>query len=572
MSHHGWRALCNLLLPMRPITGLRAHGHAALRACGYRSAYMLAVAALIWTLAAASARAENIILVPIDSRPPGGQFPEMIAAMADSKITIAPERYLGQFLTPGSPEAIMTWLESQDMSNVASLVVSTDMIAYGGLISSRINSISADKAINRLQRLARIRKKWPNLKIYGFSAVMRLAPTATRTSAAWRLLVSKHEELTDRYRTKPSVYLKKRIASLKSRIPAGEIEGYRAARKRNHLVQRYLVTAAANGAFDYLLIGQDDASPYGPHKPETATLRNLVDKLGAHHRVLFCQGIDQHAAILVSRSILASQGWTPRVSVVFSDPAAASKIAMYESKPLGASLKEQVVASGAVLAQNSQDSDYTLYINTPKSRPETRQRFLKWLGQDIDRGLPVAVADVNLGKDGTCDPALFETLYSNGRMMKVLAFAGWNSPGNTMGTTIPAANVYLMARRANIDPLKRETAQRAFLLHRFVNDYAYQTFTRPVAYNLLDSRYLMSREEVYGTTYSELTDFVRRDLGKHLERYFRDQFQGRQFFAGTRSYVFTGLDEVSISLPWPRAYEVSLRFKMRAQETAVQGN
>src|SRR5690606_20998551 len=132
------------------------------------------------------------------------------------------------------------------------------------------------------------------------------------------------------------------------------------------------------------------------------------------------------------------------------------------------------------------------YVNTPGSRDLYFQGFTQRLSADLDQGLPVAVADVNLGKDGTCDPELFEVLWRNNRMWKLLSFAGWNSAGNTMGTTVPAANVYLLARRRSMDPLHREIAQREFLLHRFVNDFAYHHFTRPIAYDLIDSRYQAS--------------------------------------------------------------------------------
>jgi hypothetical protein len=150
--------------------------------------------------------------------------------------------------------------------------------------------------------------------------------------------------------------------------------------------------------------------------------------------------------------------------------------------------------------------------------------------------------------------------------MRLLSFAGWNTAGNTVGTAIPAANVYLLAKRTQVDPLQREIAQREFLLHRFVNDYAYHKFTRPVAYSLVEAHKHMSRDETYGSAFNELNDFVKRDLTKHLERYFKDQFLGKRFLAGDRAYVFSGLDAVRVFLPWPRAYEVRLEFKLVAHE------
>jgi hypothetical protein len=45
---------------------------------------------------------------------------------------------------------------------------------------------------------------------------------------------------------------------------------------------------------------------------------------------------------------------------------------------------------------------------------------------------------------------------------------------------------------------------------------------------------------------------------------FNEGFLGRRFFAGTKQYAFSGITDVSISLPWPRAYEVRLSFHLEA--------
>jgi hypothetical protein len=250
--------------------------------------------------------------------------------------------------------------------------------------------------------------------------------------------------------------------------------------------------------------------------------------------------------------------------IVYSDEAQKTKIANYESKQIQSGIKDQILSSGARIAVGDEDYDYTLYVNVPDRREEPFAQFQQSLTQEIDQGFPVAVADINIGKDGTSDAELFATLNQADRMFKLLSFAGWNTAGNTLGTTIPAANVYLLARRLQIDPLKREIAQREFLLHRFVNDYAYHKITRPQAYEMIDASPRASREETYGQAFDEVNDFVSRDLRSHLDRYFVDDFLGRKFFVGATQYQVSELTDVKIFLPWPRAYEVRLEFKLHA--------
>ena len=69
-----------------------------------------------------------------------------------------------------------------------------------------------------------------------------------------------------------------------------------------------------------------------------------------------------------------------------------------------------------------------------------------------------------------------------------------------------------------------------------------------------------SREETYGTEFDKVDTLVRTDLGERLEHRFQEQLMGTRFFAGPKQYEVTGLRDVSISLPWPRAYEVKMNF------------
>jgi hypothetical protein len=527
--------------------------------------------ALLLALLASVASAEKVILIPLDSRPAAGQFAQMIGSMADVDVTLPPYELLGRFTSAGAPEAILHWLGQQDLSTVSAVIVSTDMIAYGGLIASRTNETTYDTAMHRLRELEQIRATAPKVRFYGFSAIMRLTPTATRKAAAWRLNLGRYAELKERYRRLGTPSLLASLRNLTAKIPPLEIERYEATRARDHKVQESLIRMTGKGLFDYLILGQDDAQPFGPHIPETAHLREVVDHLGIAGRTYFCEGIDQHANVLLSRAILRGTTWVPHIRILYSDPDAKSKIADYESKNIEQSLLDQILASGARPATD-EGYDYTLYLNTP-GRDETRfQAFLTSLNEEADKGSPISVADINLAKDGTADPELFQSLVQNGRMVKLLSYAGWNTAGNTMGTAVPAANVYLFSRRNGLDPLHREVAQREFLLHRFVNDYSYHKFTRPLAYRLIDATPSANREETYGEDFAIINAFVKRDLGKHLEETFRSDFLGKRFTANGKEYEVANLDGIKIFLPWPRVYEVRLEFKIGTKEVAPVGH
>lgn len=507
---------------------------------------------------------KRFVLVPLDDRPATTQFAQMIGDMAGVVVDTPPTEMLGHFTQPGKPEAIMDWLR-EHLSEYDGLVVDTDMIAYGGLIASRTSRSSFQLALNRLREFAKIRQEFPKLKVYGFSAVMRLAPTATKDTKAWRMNLAKFVELKELYRLQPDAKTLASLQSLRKKIPEGEIERYYAIRDRDHRIQQEILKMTSSGGFDSVSFGQDDAKPMGPHVAETRRLRKIASSLGISNKVQFSEGIDQLGCVLLSKALMDGDSWTPKIRVVYADQAGRQKVAFYESETIDNSLRDQILGSGADFAKPGETYDYSLYVNTPDPRAFSLDAFLQSMKSEVDQGFPVAIADVNLGAGGIADPRLYEAVTSQGRSSRILAYAGWNTAGNTMGTTIPAANVYMLARRMAVDPLQREVGLRAFILHRLVNDFEYHKYVRPEAYAMIDKFPNGSREETYGTEFEKVSSLVKKDLGERLEMRFKEQLLGTRFFAGTNQYEVINLDNVAITLPWPRAYEVKLTFKIEVE-------
>ncbi len=518
---------------------------------------------LLFLSVTAVALANRILLVPVDSRPAPGQFAQMIGKIDGIDVRMPPFGTLGRFTTPGNPDRILDWLESQDMSDVSALIASTDMIAYGGLIASRIYDVSSVVAARRMTRLLDIKRRNPRTKLYLFSSTMRLAPTATLKASKFRMKLARYEELKDMAARNGDPYARPQMVALRKKIPLGEIEQYELTRQRNHKLQKTLIQMTKDSLVDFLVIGQDDARPYGPHVAETEEMRQMVKQYALAWKVYFCEGVDQHSIVLLSRALLKESNWTPRVRVVYSDEAGKNAYANFESKKIDESLSEQLLASGARPIGKDGEFDYTLYLNSPNRREAPFKRFLENLKNDLDKGEPTAVADINLGNDGTADPQLFQALWDQDRLTHLLSYAGWNTAGNTIGTSIPAANIYLLAKRTGVDPLVREVAQREFLIHRFINDYAYHKFTRPSAYALIEPSH---HEEIYGDEWDEVNTYVSKDLLRHLRVFFDQGFLGRSFTAGDRSYQYTGLTDAKVWLPWPRPYEARLEFHIQVRQ------
>jgi hypothetical protein len=532
----------------------------------FRGLFAIAATSLLGLLAHAT---KPILLIPLDDRPAAGQFAQMIGQIAGVTVELPPQELLGRFTQPGDSDRILSWIESKKPTDFSAVVLSTDMLAYGGLISSRTPEVSFERGLQRMRRF----QKWsrvPNRPpIYAFSAVTRLSPTALQSTKSWRDALSKLAVIRSRLESGSNKEDLADLERIKKRIPEREVSRYYLTRARNHALQKELCRMLHAGVFNYLVMGQDDAQPVGPQVSETTKLKKLTTDLKINKFVFFCEGIDQHSNVLVSRALLAAQKWKPSVRVVYSDDGSRTQVGAYETKQIENSLRDQIIASGAKIAERGEAFDYSLYVNAPNPRPFYFMRWLKNLDQEIDQGLPVALADIDLGKTGTGNPFLFESVVESGRAKKLLSYAGWNTAGNTLGTAIPAANVYLAARQTPLDPMVRELNQQRFLLHRLVNDFEYHRFTRPMAYDVRELTEKGPREEVYGPAFDAMNEFVQKDMAERLGTTFQKYFQGKRFFAGTKQFEVTQISDLEVGLPWPRAYEVRLQFGLQAVEVPL---
>ena len=132
---------------------------------------MLSVAAL-----ASSLLALTFVVVPLDDRPVTAQLPRLLGAIAGAHVAEPPASFLGRYLIPGDPDAVLRWLRDDAPSDTRAYIISTDMAVYGGLVASRIPGVTRALAYTRLNDLAAFRATRSGA-FDVFGTVMRLAPT-----------------------------------------------------------------------------------------------------------------------------------------------------------------------------------------------------------------------------------------------------------------------------------------------------------------------------------------------------------------------------------------------------------
>lgn len=524
-------------------------------------------------LAACAAQAKTpptIALLPLDDRPVCTQMPRLMAGIAGSNVILPPMDALGRFTRPGDCERLAEWLKTV-AGQVDALVVSTDMLCYGGLVASRDNEVTEAQARERLQILESIRQERPTLPVYVFSGIMRAAPTATLRSNKWRLDLAEYLTLSDKASVTGSDKAAKEARQHRRHVPPAELKKYLATRERDHNIQVLLVGMLKRGVVDYVVFGQDDAEQYGPHRAERANLKTHLSSAGVAGKAMLCGGIDQTACILVARHLVKLEARSPRIWVEWAGESGRHIRPPNEGQSVDAAVWAQVYSVGARPASSNESADVVLFVNTYKRTADEFAEFKDKMAKQVDEGRMVGLADLNLGAGGKADGLLLRHLLEDRIGVRLASYAGWNTASNTLGTAIPHAILYWLARQnPAVDAKACAIAQREFLLLRFASEYGYHNYIRPLANDYLTNDLKGNKDELTEEQHLKLERFVSKHSLKMLTSFFDLGFKGASISVGRsgETEVIAELTNVSIGLPWPRAYEVTMSFYLKTAPAA----
>ncbi|MDD5367819.1 MAG: DUF4127 family protein [Anaerolineaceae bacterium] len=482
----------------------------------------------------------RLAMLPLDDRPPTFHFPQQIAAIAGLEMSVPPRNLLGNFLKPGNSAALSDWL-LQQCSNVDGILIAVDMLAYGGLVASRSPTTPLSEVIDRLEVLRKMKMENPQIQILAASVILRISITASDALMArhyrriirfselsYLVKVEKREDLLEDYY---------RIVRL---IPTPLLQGYLAARQRNHAVNARMVHMLADGTLDELILLQEDASVVGPHLVEQHKLREMAAALGVEQRVNIYPGADEGTQTLLAQWI--NRAASPMIGVVFTSEKAAEKAVPYEDRPLRQTVLNHLAAAGCRFIED-QETDVILWVHTPCRSVEVHKTADK-IKRMILQGKTVGLADVRYPNGS--DPALMEALCQRDMLPRLGAYAGWNTAGNTIGTTISQLCAWLSVGQGHSGEKNRQ-AQSAFLWERMVDDWGYQRLLRPALEKELRERGLDPLN--LGTNKEMVEQIIDQRLGEWAENLYACSGWG----------LFAPM--LSIKLPWPRTFEVDVSFQ-----------
>ena len=542
-------------------------------------------------------RLHRVIYVPLDDRPVNTDRPRLLAQMVDYELIIPPASLLGCYRMPGRPEELADWLTAQVAEPHAAdcLILSLDMLVYGGLVASRSSQLPLEEAATRLEILDQLNKQAPGIPIYASSVILR------------EILDNNTIGLTDhcddlRECSRLAAEADRGDAEnedweqLRTSMPAATLRRYRQLRARNHQVNLRAIDELAAERIDFLALPQDDARPEGLSQVEQARLQQRLEELDVTDRAMIYPGTDEVGMTLFARFVHRHMEKQPAIKVHWIDPAASERIAPYEDRSISETVAAQVAMVGARLTQQAEDADLILLVNPPKESDEDdRESLIRKSLTDIEqaastRGL--AICDV-AAANGADDELVNALLDSKLNLVELLAFSGWNTAANSIGSALAHATLRLIARQdkgafdlahlfTSFAPMRylqllnslinTERAHLQLLFLSLVDDWLYQTRLRPQLRKELhemvddggcDLMELYPRaEQVLSNQLAEAAAdlWMKHFWGKSCVQVGRDEERN--------NIVLAELEETRVKLPWRRLFEVAVEFDINLELVA----
>ena len=484
-----------------------------------------------------------LALLSLDDRPCNFHFPAEIAAIGGDEVLLPPRELLGHFNTPGNALELRDWL--QNLPEVSRLIVSIDMLAYGGLVASRRTNTSLDLALERLETIRKWRQSRPDVPIYAFNVLMRLAITMdSDASVPHYYNVMRFARLVDEAARFPSEEKERELAEVKAAIPSEILDQYCGARARNHAVNLKMTEWLADGTFDFLLITQEDCTQFGLHRREQDEITSRVKELGVDERFALHPGADEAALTLLARSWNGST----KFGIHWNDQNAKRQIAVFEDVPYEDALHSHIAAMGGEVVDEA--ADVELFVNAPigisqkEEAPDAaahRTLQLESFVDEIERALNedkhVAVCDVAFPNGA--DNVLLELLRARETILpRLSAFGGWNTAGNTTGTVL--AQCAAFGRGGNVE------LNRQFVFERLLDDWFYQA-------KLRGELEAVARERGF-------SPLNMNGQSKGIEKLARVEME--EFARDLATQFGARVENLHVALPWGRTFEIEVGAKL----------
>lgn len=514
----------------------------------------------------------RIAIVPLDDRPFTSYTPQAIAEAGAHQPVLPPVELLGEYATAGDADAVDRWWLDATRTTDRS-VVAIPMLAYGGLVASRTcHGTTLAAAEQRLKVLAAVKAARPKHRLFAFDVIQLLTiePTSgypgmySGPIRQWAILMDQVENLGRED-------LRGQYEQVAAGIPGELKSDYLCARSRNHQINREMIQAVADGVIDYLILGQDDASEFGPHRPEKLDLQRMVQTLGVAAKVKIYPGADVLGALLVAKHITEGLAVPTDVSVDWSRTPGGEWVAPYQDIPYATLVTEYVHTLGGTVVDDPAAADVNLMANTAGGG--SLVPFADRIHAAMARGRIVAIGDDAYA--GKVDAELRTLLAPRIKFGELGGWSGWNV-GISLAQAVVRSSLLTASRHGRLDgsPHSRSapliagrismlqsaaTAHQELLLEELAHTDLYRNQVLDQVKALAIAR--GDDPQNMTTSFDEANQLAVDRTLPLADQLYRDEFAGTSMPLGNSglielSAVVNRLDGWSMTLAWRRYQEL----------------
>ncbi|MBP2625660.1 MAG: hypothetical protein H6Q68_371 [Firmicutes bacterium] len=508
----------------------------------------------------------TVILLPLDSRPPCTQFVERLAHIAGIKLLMPQPELLDDYKTPANKEALRIWLR-QTSKQADAAIISTDMLIHGSLVASRLSSGTVNDTNDVLKLLTTVHQENPNFKMYVFSIIPRLLIADSQENAIYQKNMLKYSILKDQIYTFENIEDIKKLTALEEQIPVHIMNHYTAMYEQNTKLNGALMDMVEQGILSSLIIGQDDGQPFGmPNINKQKLQHQLLQKPVLANKVFITRGTDEVALTLLSHIVTSLSNYQPHIFVVYSTNEGAQITMPYMPNTVATTVEEKIRIAGGLQVDNAEQADFILYIHVgSKKNKSIYKPAAEQLKTLLNQGYKVALVDLteNFQLDETLLPVL---LAQNVDLPKLIAYAGWNTTSNSIGTAITQACIFSNALTTQADTpglvgLYQDNLE--FLTARFLDDLYYQKEVNPYINKQLQRVHIDPYN--LGSHYYQTNYKIQKLMFSKARWLLSEALYNRPVIIetnqGPQKIIITDLN-IKTNLPWQRTFEIWLKPKL----------
>ncbi len=375
---------------------------------------------------------------------------------------------------PANTEALLGWTKAHCPEK--NILAAMDMLAYGGLIPSRLGQETLGALQERTETFLATFKS-PYVSV--FSSILRIPHynNDEEEPPYWQ------QYGQDLYQY--SVDLHQHPESATTQVPDAILNDFLNRRARNFKFNQWLLTALENQQFQYLTFCQDDTGAYGLNVKEAEQLKSAISMAKLSHKAHIQTGADEVACVQLARCFSELLKTHPKIHPIYSHPTGEKILAKFDGLPIGTVVDNAIRAAGAGVCPKAEAADLILLVHTPARQHGDHADCIPAEGipqEQIQTVItsantsqkPIILVDVAYANGS--DPQLTKALLDSALDFKTLyGYAGWNTPGNAIGTSIAMGIVRFLAEKQQSF---NATVFHELLLIRFSDDAVYQADVR----------------------------------------------------------------------------------------------